>query len=238
MCGRFAQVFEDKDVSRIEEILRAALGEVSMAGDLLLDSFNIAPSQDALVCEAGEGSDGMTRARFGLTPSWAKDASMSSKMINARSETAHEKPAYRGLVDRRRCVVPISGFYEWEAGSGKKAKQPWYVERGDGDVMMLAGLWDRWATDSGDVDSFSLLTMDAAGFLAGIHHRMPMVLESAMVEGWMGLTVGLNELGVDGEALTGHRVGRRVNSPSNNDAGLVDEVAEGQIERDGTLWGG
>jgi putative SOS response-associated peptidase YedK len=237
MCGRFAQVFEDKDVSRIEEILRASLRISDDAADLLLDSFNIAPSQDALVCEAGEGSDGMTRARFGLTPSWAKDASMSSKMINARSETAREKPAYRGLVDRRRCVVPISGFYEWEAGSGKQAKQPWYVQRRDGDVMMLAGLWDRWATDSGDVDSFSLLTMDAAGFLAGIHHRMPMVLESSMVEGWMGLTVGLNELSVDGETLTGHRVGRRVNSPSNNDAGLVDEVAEGEIERDGTLWG-
>jgi putative SOS response-associated peptidase YedK len=238
MCGRFAQVFEDKDVSRIEEILRASLRISDDAADLLLDSFNIAPSQDALVCEAGEGGDGMTRARFGLTPSWAKDASMSSKMINARSETAQEKPAYRGLVDRRRCVVPITGFYEWEAGSGKKTKQPWYVTRGDGDVMMLAGLWDRWDSGTGMIDSFSLLTLDASGFLAGFHHRMPMVLESAMVEGWMGMTVGLDRLGVDGDVLTGHRVGRRVNSPSNNDAGLVEEVAEGEIERDGTLWGG
>ena len=110
MCGRFAQVFEDKDVSRIEQILRASIN----ADDLLIDSFNIAPTQDALVCESGEDESNLTRARFGLTPSWAKDSSISAKMINARSETVHEKPAYKGLVDRQRCIVPMSGFYEWE----------------------------------------------------------------------------------------------------------------------------
>lgn len=242
MCGRFAQVFEDKDVSRIEEILRASLRISDDAADLMLDSFNISPSQDALVCEAGEDAAGMARAKFGLTPSWAKDASISAKMINARSETVHEKPAYRGLVDRRRCVVPMSGFYEWEDLGSKKGKQPWFLSRADGDVLMLAGLWDRWDGGhgkDGSVDSFTLLTTQARGMLAELHHRMPVVVDPDAANGWLGMSLGVDELlsMLDADALRGYRVGKRVNSPSNNDAALLDEVREGEIERDGTLWG-
>ena len=236
MCGRFAQIFEDKEVSRIEEILRASM----QADDLLLDSFNIAPSQSAVVCEAGEGASGATRARFGLTPSWAKDGSMAGKMINARIETVTQKPAYRGLVDRRRCVVPVRGFYEWEQKAGMKQKQPWYLRRVDGDVMMLAGLWDRWTSRTHHdevVDSFTLLTTNAKGFLEGFHHRMPVVLEADAVAGWMGMTVGIDGLEVIEDVLTGHRVGRRVNSPANDDGGLIEEVLEGEVEGEGTLWG-
>lgn len=232
MCGRFAQVFEEKEVSRIEEILRAAVG----ADDLLVESFNIAPTQEAVIGRVEDGERVLDRARFGLTPSWAKDRSMAGKMINARIETVTEKPAYRGLVDRRRCVVPVSGFYEWEQREGMKQKQPWYLRRGDGDVMMLAGLWDRWEGDE-VIDSFTLLTTGARGFLAGFHHRMPVVLDADAVEGWMGMLVGVGGLAVGGDVLTGHRVGRRVNSPANDDAGLIVEVEEGEVEGEGTLWG-
>tara|TARA_R110000868_G_scaffold119469_2_gene316914 strand:- start:233293 stop:234018 length:726 start_codon:yes stop_codon:yes gene_type:complete len=241
MCGRFAQVFEDKDVSRIEEILRAALGDATDADDLLLQSFNIAPTQTALIARNTDGESTFTRARYGLVPSWAKDVSVSAKMINARSETVHEKPAFRGLVGSRRCVVPVSGFYEWEAVAGERHKQPWYVTRGDGEPMMLAGLWDRWVDGDERIDSFTMLTMDAKGFMAGIHHRMPVVLERDGVVGWTGLSAGVEDVvcgGVDGgDVLTGHRVGRRVNSPANDDAGLIVEVDEGEIAGEGTLWG-
>lgn len=237
MCGRFAQVFEEKDVSRIEEILRAAV----CADDLLIDSFNIAPTMGAVVGREVEGKRRLDRARFGLVPSWAKDRNGLGTMNNARVETVSEKPSYRGLVGGlvggRRCVVPVSGFYEWEKVAGSKYKQPWYVSRVDGEVMMLAGLWDRWEGGDEVVDSFTLLTREALGFMSSVHHRMPVVLEADGVEGWMGMETGVGELGVGEDSLGGIRVSRRVNSVRTDDGGLVLEVSEGENEGEGTLWG-
>ncbi len=241
MCGRFAQVFTEKDVSRIEEILRAAMG----AEDLLIDSFNIAPTQEAVIGRVVDGERRVDRARFGLVPSWAKDRSHQANMINARVETVSEKPAYRELAGTRRCVLPVSGFYEWEAVAGARYKQPWYVARVDEEPMMLAGLWDRWAGgthQSEVIDSFTLLTTEARGFMASMHHRMPVVLggEGGLVDGWMGMELGVVDIENQEDALGGKRVSRRVNSvgAGHDDAGLVDEVREGEIEGEGTLWGG
>jgi len=239
MCGRFAQVFTEKDVSRIEEILRAAAG----AEDLLIDSYNIAPTQEAVIGRVVDGERRVDRARFGLVPSWARDRSHQANMINARVETVSEKPAYRELVGTRRCVLPASGFYEWESVSGAKYKQPWYVTRVDEEPMMLAGLWDRWVGGKHHdevVDSFTLLTREAGGFMASMHHRMPVVLNSDGVDGWIGMELAVAELENQEDALGGRRVSRRVNSvgAGHDDAGLVDEVGEGEIEGEGTLWGG
>jgi len=241
MCGRFAQVFTEKDVSRIEEILRAALG----ADDLLIDSFNIAPTQEAVIGRVIDGDGRMDRARFGLMPSWAKDRSHQANMINARVETVSEKPAYRELVGTRRCVVPMSGFYEWESVAGAKYKQPWYVTRVDREPMILAGLWDRWIGGAGGthrhevIDSFTLLTREASGFMASMHHRMPVVLEGNSVDGWMGMGMSVGDLEINDGVLGGTRVSRRVNSvgAGHDDVGLIDEVREGEIEGEGTLWG-
>ena len=244
MCGRFAQVFTEKDVSRIEEILLAAVGGLGGTDDLLLDSFNgsynIAPTQEAVIGRAIDGDRRIDRARFGLVPSWAKDRSGLATMNNARIETVTEKPAYRGLVGTRRCVVPVSGFYEWETVAGARFKQPWYVTRVDEDPMMLAGLWDRWAGGGEVIDSFTLLTREASGFMASMHHRMPVVLEGDGALGWMGMEIGVGDLEVCEGVLGGKRVSRRVNSvgAGHDDAGLIDEVNEGEIEGEGTLWGG
>jgi len=236
MCGRFAQVFTEKDVSRIEEILRAAMG----ADDLLIDSFNIAPTQEAVIGRVVDGERRADRARFGLVPSWAKDRSHQANMINARVETVDEKPAYRELVGTKRCVLPVSGFYEWETVSGARYKQPWYVTRVDEEPMMLAGLWDRWAGGDEVFESFTLLTREASGFMASMHHRMPVVLGGESVEGWMGMSRGVGDLEINDGVLGGTRVSRRVNSvgAGHDDAGLIDEVGEGEIEGEGTLWGG
>lgn len=237
MCGRFAQVFTEKDVSRIEEILRAAMN----AEDLLIDSFNgsynIAPTMRAVVGRADEGELRLDRARFGLVPSWAKDPAKLATMNNARVETVTEKPAFRELAKARRCVVPASGFYEWEAVPGAKNKQPWYMTRLDQEPMMLAGLWDCWESGDEVIDSFTLLTTKASGFMASIHHRMPVTLEAGTVEGWMDASTKVGDLQFRGDMIEGKRVSRRVNSVANDHAGLVAEVRDGENEGEGTLWG-
>ncbi|MGJ8637082.1 MAG: SOS response-associated peptidase [Phycisphaerales bacterium] len=248
MCGRFAQVFEEKEVSRIEEILRAACS----VEDLGIPCFNTAPTDQAGIVVQGEGDqqdrkhqsgrNRSRRARFGLVPSWSDGPGTGPMMMNARSETVREKAAFRGLVRSRRCVVPISGFFEWEKVDGEKRKRPWYVTRADGEAMLLAGLWDTWVSDGGlgsELDSFSILTMVPDSFLGAIHDRMPVILEHEEVGVWMDREQsdreidGLLARGPIEGVLTGHRVGRGVASAERGDATVLNpiEAEEGEQGR-------
>lgn len=249
MCGRFTQVFDEKDVSRIEEILRASCS----IEDLGIPVFNTAPTDDAGIVVQGEGGSAEVknrsrRARFGLVPSWSdgpggKDGN-GHMMMNARSETVREKAAFRGLVRSRRCVVPVSGFFEWEAVDGEKRKRPWYVKRADGEAMLLAGLWDTWlqkdgAQDGSELDSFSILTMGPDSFLGAIHDRMPVILEREETGVWVdressdGEIDGLLGRGPNEGVLTGHRVGRGVASADRRDGSVIEriEAEEGEQGR-------
>lgn len=249
MCGRFAQVFEEKDVSRIEEILRAACS----IEDLGVLSFNTAPTDQAGIVVGTDSADDRTRgvvgrsrrARFGLVPSWADGpggrGGTGPMMMNARSETVREKAAFRGLVRSRRCVVPISGFFEWEQVDGEKRKRPWYVTRADGEAMLLAGVWDTWVSDGSELDSFSVLTMVPDSFLGAIHDRMPVILEHEEAGVWMDRERSDREIdGVLGRGpiegvLSGHRVGRGVASAGRRDASVLDAI-DGEEGEQGRLF--
>ena len=148
--------------------------------------FNIAPTQEAPVVRVDSPAGGrrLDLLRWGLVPFWAKDPAIGNRMINARAETAAEKPAYRVSLRKRRCLIPADGFYEWMATEG--AKQPYFFHRRDGLPLAMAGLWDRWNKgEEGTLDSFTILTTGPDEIVAPIHKRMPVILDSEHHDRWL-----------------------------------------------------
>jgi putative SOS response-associated peptidase YedK len=178
MCGRFTQSYSWSELQNFYNLIVEAAPN-------LRPSWNVAPTQDIDVIGLKEGGGlGLTRMRWGLVPSWAKDIAIGSRMINARADSAAEKPAFRDAFAKRRCIIPVSGFYEWQ-GAGR-SKTPWYITAPNGAPISLAGLWDRWrAPDGSWVRSAAILTTDANDSLRPLHHRMPVVLGRSAVERWL-----------------------------------------------------
>lgn len=183
MCGRYTLT---TDLTELEARFGFAAGELTFQ-----PRFNIAPSQPALtVVRAGHysGESGpANRAgfmRWGLIPSWAKDASIGNRLINARAETLDEKPSFRRALERRRCLVPADGFYEWPKPGGKR--QPFRVTLASGEPFGMAGLWERWSSPAGDtIYSCAIVTTAANQLLEPIHHRMPVIVSPALETAWL-----------------------------------------------------
>jgi putative SOS response-associated peptidase YedK len=122
--------------------------------------------------------------KWGLVPSWSKDLSFGSHLINARSETVAEKPTFRHAIKYRRCIVPTSGFYEWDHSGGKK--QPYYIQLADQSPMCLAGVWESWkAPDGSELETFAILTTSANKLVEPIHDRMPVILYPDTFNLWL-----------------------------------------------------
>ena len=192
-------------------------------------NYNVAPTtQMPIVVQKGDDRR-CGLARWGLIPSWAKDAKIGSKMINARSETAATKPAFRSAWKRRRCIVPLSGFYEWRTEDG--GKQPYSIHPSDRSIMGFGGLWERWRPPkegADDIISFSILTCEAEGKIADIHHRMPVLIRPENTTQW--LTEDPDELPQSLQSLADLRldvypVSRSVNSVRNNGPELLNRIA-------------
>lgn len=169
MCGRYT-------LTAPVGVLASLFPGVELPADLQ-PRYNIAPGQTAPVLYAPDGAPRVELLHWGLVPHWAREPSIGSRMINARAESLLEKPAFRGLVARRRCAVPADGFYEWgPAGDG--TRQPFYVRRVDGRPFAFAGLWDQWSPPGGGpaLRSFTIVTTEANGAIRPVHHRMPVIL--------------------------------------------------------------
>lgn len=215
-------------------------------------SWNLAPTDDApIVLERlidGSTARQLHIARWGLVPPWAKDPRVGSKMINARSETVLEKPAFRKAVQSRRCAVPADGYYEWKQGSGR-AKQPYYVHPAEGSGMVFAGLYEWWkdpSKEQGDparwVLSMSIMTADSPpegagdsifGELTALHDRVPLPMNRETTAAWLDPQVddaaGLVDLVRSGvkEVAAGWRVdsvGPAVGNVRNNAPELIEPV--------------
>jgi len=148
--------------------------------------FNIAPTQDAPVARARMDAPGRELAllHWGLVPGWAKDPTIGNRMINARIETAADKPAFRSAFRRRRCLVAADGFYEWAKRPG--GKQPFHIRRPDRGLLAFAGLWEHWEKDPDHpVESFTILTTDAEGVAREIHERMPVIVPEDDFDAWL-----------------------------------------------------
>ncbi len=144
-------------------------------------NYNICPTQKVPVCLTTNGQRVLRKMHWGLVPQWAKDTKFAAKMINARSETLTEKPSFRPLVNKNRCIIMVSGFYEWERIG--KHKTPYKVEGGDKAPMMLGGLWT--SNDKLELDSYSVITTAAPKGFEHIHHRAPVIIDPEQVASWL-----------------------------------------------------
>ncbi|TMW73492.1 SOS response-associated peptidase [Alteribacter natronophilus] len=181
MCGRFAMIAEP---SFIEEALDPENPEVLKDVDL---RYNVAPGSSILTAVQGHSKIRAGFMKWGLVPFWAKDTSIGYKMINARSETADEKPSFRNLMRKRRCLIPVSGFYEWKKENGRK--QPYYIHPSSEDLFVFAGLWDRWEKNGQTLHTCTILTTGANSLMEAVHHRMPVILGREGRERWINPSV-------------------------------------------------
>ena len=175
MCGRFAQ-------AESEETVMQTFG-VQHSEVLLTPRYNVAPTQDVPVIMQDSGVRRLEMCRWGLIPSWAKEAGKG--LINARAETVAEKPSFRNALFRRRCLLPATGFYEWQARA--EGKQPMFIRLKDDQPMGMAGLWEMCRDpESGLVQrTFTIITVAANAFMAPIHQRMPAILDPAAAGCWL-----------------------------------------------------
>src|ERR1700676_2778481 len=210
MCGRYR-------LSRRKQILKEHFDSISGEEDWV-PRYNIAPTQPVPIIRQHqkEPRRELSLVRWGLIPSWAKNTSGAAMMINARSETAATKPAFRDALAGRRCLVPADGFYEWLRTG--KTKQPYCFEINDGELFAFAGIWERWKDPSGQwIKSCSILTTTPNGVTSAVHDRMPVILDRADYDLW--LDPGMKDVDAvtemlkpyDAGAMRSHPVSSRVN---------------------------
>ncbi len=214
MCGRFTLLIPGEELA--ESFGLAATPTVA-------PRYNIAPTQPVAVVRhnADLKRRELVHMHWGLIPSWSKDPSMGSRMINARSETVAEKPAFRAAFKYRRCIVPASGFYEWQKVNGHK--QPHYITHRHGAALAFAGLWEHWQSpDGSELESCTILTTGANEMMAPLHDRMPVILDPADYDDWL-LSDGRNQETLqhllrpaDEDLLAAHPVSTFVNRPQND----------------------
>ena len=218
MCGRYLLISPVEAMRRLFDV-----------GGLLNlpPRYNIAPTQDAPVVRLDkEGRRELIMMRWGLVPLWAKDLSMGARCINARAESAADRPAFRDAFERRRCLVPTDGFFEWEKKG--KVKQPWRIGPAEDGLMALAGLWERWrAPDGGVVRTYAVVTTEANELVAPLHDRMPAVIPPDEFGAWLDPDTPAERLRemlrpYPAERMKAYPVSRRLNDVRNDDAGCIE----------------
>lgn len=211
MCGRFAITATPSMIASHFELTESFE---------LPPNYNITPSQQIPVVRINEGERGLSFMRWGLIPHWAKDEKIGYRMINARSETVFEKPAFRNAAKSRRCLIPASGFFEWQKAEGQK--QPYYVKLRDRDLFAFAGLWESWQKSENErVESCSILTTGANELMLPIHDRMPVILAPTDYDLWMQPDFDVKRLSAllrppPSQEMAAYPVSQAVNNPRHN----------------------
>jgi putative SOS response-associated peptidase YedK len=219
MCGRLANILPHDAMSR----LFAAVPDNDLPP---VPDYNICPTEQVAVVTSEPGADPVRRLRpmrWGFVPHWFADATDGPLLINARAETVAEKPAFRQASRERRCLVPVSGFYEWHRTD--TARLPWYCSRADGAPLALAGIWQAWGEDRNP--TFAILTTAANAAMSPIHHRVPVVIEQPDWALWLGEAGhGAATLMVapDEDVLRLHRVSTAVNSNRAEGPELIEPI--------------
>ncbi|MGD8463717.1 MAG: SOS response-associated peptidase [Anaerolineae bacterium] len=225
MCGRFTLSDPDAELA-----VQFNLPEIPD----LKPRYNIAPTQPVATVRAAAGGPAreMVLLHWGLIPFWAKDPGIGSRMINARSETVAEKPAFRAAFRRRRCLVVADGFYEWQKQNGNK--QPYYIHLRDGQPFAFAGLWEHWEGEAGVIESCTLLTTEPNELVRPVHNRMPVIVKPDDYELWLDPEMQQPErlqplLGPYPSAeMDAYPVSRRVNRPQNDDPQCIEPLPQQQ----------
>lgn len=214
--------------------------ETTESADTIESSYNVAPTDQILVVAEHHGKRQLGTMKWGLVPFYDKDDSGGAKRINARADAVASKSTYRRILERRRCIIPADGFFEWQARAGKK--QPWYFTSKSGDPLAFAGLWDVWRDphlpeDAQRLVTCTVLTTDASPDVSFVHSRIPLALRRQDWNKWLHTDdVDLGEILAflsepDLDELTAFPVSSRVGSVSNNSADNIQPV---KIEDEGT----
>jgi putative SOS response-associated peptidase YedK len=212
MCGRFALAADPELIQQKFDLSSVPEGVTAR--------YNIAPSQPVALI-TNEDSATLTFHRWGLIPSWSKDPAIGNRMINARSETAHEKPSFRSAFKRRRCLIPATGFYEWTKQG--QSKVPMYIHLRDHELFAFAGLWEVWHSPEGDeIRTCTILTGEPNDVVRPLHNRMAVILHEDDYDLWLSP----DELPADAlkpllrpyeaERMDAYEVSTLVNKPTND----------------------
>lgn len=229
MCGRFVSTSSAAEIASLFDAVVAAVDVPA--------NFNLAPTSNIYGIVRRDTQSYVENFSWGLVPAWAKDRSRAASLINARCETITEKPSFRGLIKSRRCVIPITGYYEWMpvadgAGSGARViKQPYYFTPVDRPIFAAAGLWTTWkepgsAADAPELHTCVLITTEANETVAAVHNRMPVLLNEVGVSAWLRPgDADLNLLrSAPNNSLSYVMVDKSVNSTRNHGPQLIQPV--------------
>lgn len=224
MCGRYTLI---SNAEAIRRLFRLPLFDERLA----IPRYNIAPTQPIVVVRQGARGRELVPMRWGLIPGWAKDPKDISLLSMARAEGIETKPAFQNAFRRRRCLIPASGFYEWQR-RGKGAKQPFAVRPDDAELLAFAGLWETWfGTDGAEIDTAAIVTVPCNEGLRALHDRMPAIIAAESFETWLSPNTDPAEAlallkPAPGNLLTCVPVSTRVNAAANDDPGLWEAVSE------------
>ena len=207
MCGRFSILNDTESLEKHFQLLDAGYYN---------RSYNVTPSSDIAVIRTHESQRELITCHWGLIPAWTKDTKL--KPINARSETLSSKPFFRSALKNKRCLIPASGFYEWQGSKGQK--QPFYFKLKNTDLFAFAGLWEHWQSPDKTIDSCTIITTTANEVMKPVHHRMPVILYPDDYDEW------LNEGSIEllkpyTGAMQCYPVSPLVNNPANNNEQLI-----------------
>ena len=225
MCGRFVQALDPANYAE-------HFGATLALSESLQPSWNVAPTDDVYAVAEHDGERQLGTFRWGLIPWFAEDRKMGARHINARAETVHTKPSFKDSFERRRCIIPADGFYEWEERP-EGGKLPHYVYRRDEAPLALAGLWASWRDDEGErVTSCTIITTDPNEVVEDIHDRMPVILPRDVWDRW--LDPDFHDEGAlrsmlgtpEAEPLTEHTVSTLVNKVQNNYPDCIEPLRE------------
>lgn len=226
MCGRYSLSATPEEVRQLFEYSEKPN---------FPPRYNIAPTQPIALVKHENGGRHFGLARWGLVPAWVKDPASFTLLLNARAETLEEKPSFRAAVRHRRCLIPASGFYEWQRST--KTKQPYWIGPKTGGVVAFAGLWETYShPDGGDIDTAAIVTVSSNHMMSKIHHRMPAIIAPEDFAQWLDTGNVMAREAVKllkpapEELLQATPVSTRVNRTTNDDPELLDKKIETQPE--------
>ncbi len=217
MCGRFV------GFRKYEELVRYFPIDESVCS--VTASYNIAPTREVLAIHRREEKNRLDCFHWGLVPFWAKDRSIGARMINARAETLSEKPSFKQAYQKRRCLIPADGFYEWSGSKGNK--QPYFFTLPGKHPFAFAGIWEQWRAKEPPAEPYrscAIITTAASASVRGIHHRMPAILAPEAYDAWLSAeNISTDQLDAILEHriitdLVSHPVSSRINSSAADDA--------------------
>ncbi len=223
MCGRYT-------ITSSPEAIRALFRYAEQPN--FPPRYNVAPTQPIAIVRLIDGKRHFALVRWGLLPSWVKDPKIFTLLINARGESAAEKPAFRAAMRRRRCLIPADGFYEWKAVGGRK--QPFFVRAKSGGPLAFAGLWETWTGPNGEeLETAAIVTTRANRTLAPIHDRMPVILAPEAFDLWLdgakvdAATASALIAPAPDNLLESYEISTAANRTANDHPKLVERMAAG-----------